>query len=173
MIGVDAVSEAMAGSAARASSKPSRGGVENAVFVLASLERLPSALEQLAGEVSVNFPWGSLLRAVGAPEHEGMQRIARLLRRGGSLTALLNADAAEQERHAERLSLPPLEDPEHVESKLVAGWQQAGFENVQWRRLEPGESPPTRTTWGQRLVRGSRRSTLLVCARRCSESTAS
>lgn len=173
VIGVDAVSEAMAASAARSASKPSRGGVENAIFVLASLERLPSAFEQIATEVSVNFPWGSLLRAVGAPEPEGMQRIARLLREGGSLTALLNADAAEQERHAQRLSLPPLEDAEHVRRKLIPGWEQAGFEDVRWRRLESGERPPARTTWGQRLVRGSGRSTLLLCARRCSESTAS
>lgn len=173
VIGVDAVAEAMAGSASRAASKPSRGGLGNAIFVRASLERLPAAFDALATEVSVNFPWGSLLRAVGAPEREGMATLARVLRGGGTLTALLNADAAEQERHAQRLDLPPLEDVEHVRSQLVPGWEEAGFEEVAWRVLGAGEQPPVRTTWGQRLVRGSGRSTLLVTGRRRSESTAS
>ncbi len=164
VVGVDPVAEAMADSAARGARRPARGGAANALFVVASLERLPAALRGVAAEVAVNFPWGSLLRAVGWPEAEGLATVAELPRPGGRVVALLNASAAERAEYAGRHDLPPLEDDAHVADRLVPGWRAAGLRDVEWRRLAPGEDPPHRTTWGQRLVRGSSRATLLVSA---------
>ena len=48
VIGIDPVQDAMADVARRASAKPSRGGVPNALFLVASAEALPAALS-LAG----------------------------------------------------------------------------------------------------------------------------
>jgi 16S rRNA (adenine(1408)-N(1))-methyltransferase len=172
VIGIDPVSAAMTASAGRAARKPARGGAANAVFVTGSLEQMPGALRGLVHELTVNFPWGSLLRAVGSPEEDGLRAAVDLLAPGGTMVALLNASAAEQEDYADRLDLPPLEDQGHVDGRLVPGWRSAGLDDVRWRYLDPGEDPPRRTTWGQRLVRGSRRSTLLVSGRRPSSSTA-
>ena len=120
--------------------------------------------------MTVNYPWGSLLRAVAAPEPDGLAAVAGLLRPGGRLVALLNASAAEDSAYAERLELPPL-DGEHVTATLVPGWRAAGLEVAEARVLAPGEEPPHRTSWGQRLVRGSGRETLLVSAVRSSASS--
>ena len=40
------------------------------------------------------------------------------------------------------------------------------------RRLDPGEAPAHRTSWGQRLVRGARRETLFVAGVRPASSSA-
>ena len=156
-VGVDALEEPMRDSIRRAAAKPARGGVPNARFVVADAVRPPEELAGRASLVTVNYPWGSLLRAVAAPD----PAIVALLRPGGRLVALLNASAAEDDAYAEKLDLPPL-DEEHVGGRLVPGWEEAGLVDVEWRTLAPGEDPPHRTTWGQRLVRGSGRSTVLV-----------
>ena len=160
-IGVDALAEPMAESIRRAAAKPSRGGVPNARFLVSDAVSPPDELRGRASLVTVNYPWGSLLRAVAAPEPDGLRAIVALLRPGGRLVALLNASAAEDSAYAERLELPPL-DGEHLGGVLVPGWSAAGLGAVSWRALGPGEDPPYRTTWGQRLVRGSGRETVLV-----------
>lgn len=165
VIGVDPVAEAMADAAARAARKPSRGGAENAVFLVATVERLPAALRGRAARVTVNYPWGSLLRAVAWPEAEPLATVAGVLAPGGRIAALLNASAGERPSYAAKLDIPAL-DPDHVERRLVPGWRAAGLADVRWRFLDPGEEPPVRTSWGRRLVRGSGRATLLVEATR-------
>ncbi|MEA2149559.1 MAG: rRNA ((1408)-N(1))-methyltransferase [Solirubrobacteraceae bacterium] len=166
VIGIDPVASAMAAAAGRARRKPARGGADNAVFLVASLEQLPGALRGAASEVTVNFPWGSLLLAVGWPRVPELRTVVELARPGAPVRALLNASAAEQEQHASRLELPPLEDEGHVAERLVPGWEEAGLTDVAWSYLQPGEDAPRRTTWGQRLIRGSGRRTLRVDALR-------
>ena len=166
-MGVDALEAPMAASIRRAAAKPARGGVANARFLVRDALDPPGDLRGRAELVTVNYPWGSLLRAVAAPEPEGLAAVVSWLAGGGRLVALLNASAAEDSAYAERLELPPL-DGDHVEGRLVPGWREAGLAEVGARLLAPGEEPPHRTTWGQRLVRGSGRETLLVSAVRSS-----
>jgi 16S rRNA (adenine(1408)-N(1))-methyltransferase len=160
-IGVDALEEPMAESIRRAASKPARGGVPNARFMVADAMWPPASLRGQAGLVTVNYPWGSLLRAVAAPEPSGLGAVVGLLRTGGRLIAVLNASAAEDSAYAEKLELPPL-DGEHVGERVIPGWQDAGLVDVSSHALAAGEDPPYRTTWGQRLVRGSGRETVVV-----------
>ncbi|HEX8645905.1 MAG TPA: class I SAM-dependent methyltransferase [Thermoleophilaceae bacterium] len=164
-VGVDALAEPMEASASRAARKPERGGAPNALFVACDALSPPAALAGRASLVTVNYPWGSLLRAVGEPEPAGLSAVAGLLAPGGRIVALLNASAAEDAAYAERRDLPALE----VE-RLAAGWRAAGLAVEDARLLAPGEEPPHRTSWGQRLVRGSGRETLLVSAVRSSAS---
>ena len=161
VIGIDPVQDAMARVARRASAKPSRGGVPNALFLVASAEALPAALASRASLVTVNYPWGQLLRMLVEPDPGGVRAVVGLLRPGGQLIALLNASVTDDRDYGERLGLPPLEDA-HISERLVPGWQESGLERVSWHRLEPEEEPAHHTTWGRRLVRGSSRSTIVV-----------
>ena len=52
----------MAKSSRRAARPVSHGGVPNALFVVAAAERPPTELLSIADELTINFPWGSLLR---------------------------------------------------------------------------------------------------------------
>ena len=160
-IGVDALEEPMAESIRRAASKPARGGVPNARFMVADAMLPPASLRGRAGLVTVNYPWGSLLRAVAAPEPDGLAAVVGLLRAGGRLVAVLNASAAEDSAYAEKLDLPPLV-ADHLDGWVVPAWQDAGLVDITWQALAPGEDPPYRTSWGQRLVRGSGRETVVV-----------
>jgi 16S rRNA (adenine(1408)-N(1))-methyltransferase len=161
VIGIDPVHDAMADVARRAAAKPARGGVANALFLVASAEALPPALSSQASLVTVNYPWGSLLRALALPDPDGMRAVAGLLQSGGRLIALLNASVTDDRDYGERLGLPPLEDA-HVEGRIVPGWEESGLDGVTWHRLGADEEPAHHTTWGRRLVRGSNRRTIVV-----------
>ena len=161
VIGIDPVQDAMADVARRASAKPARGGVPNALFLIASAEALPAELSSRASLVTVNFPWGGLLRTLVLPDAEGLRAVVGLLQPGGRLIALLNASVTDDRDYGERLGLPPLEDA-HIEERLVPGWRESGLDGVTWRRLAPDEEPSHHTTWARRLVRGSNRSTIVV-----------
>ncbi len=161
VIGIDPVQDAMADVARRSSAKPSRGGVPNALFLVASAEALPPALASSASLVTVNYPWGSLLRTLVRPDPGALRAVAGLLQPGGRLVALLNASVTDDRDYRERLGLPPLEDA-HIDERLVPGWLESGLEAVTWHRLQADEEPAHHTTWGRRLVRGSNRSTIVV-----------
>ena len=77
----------------RAERKASRGGASNAVFVRAAVASLPRALTGIADEVTVNYPWGSLLRAIVAPDRAVLRRIAGVGRPGAALRVRVNESA--------------------------------------------------------------------------------
>ena len=54
----------MAESSLRAARSPVKGGVPNVLFAVAAAERPPAELCGRVDEVSILFPWGSLLRGV-------------------------------------------------------------------------------------------------------------
>ena len=155
VVGVDPVAEAMRESSWRASRKPARGGAPNAWFVVGSLEALPAALHGVADEVTVNFPWGSLLEAVSVPRPEGLATLGAVLKPGGELSVVLNRSAQLDPAYAGRIGVPVLDDA-HVRETLLPGYAAAGFEALEER------SPAGRTSWGRRLVEGSGRNVLAL-----------
>jgi 16S rRNA (adenine(1408)-N(1))-methyltransferase len=88
-IAIDASPDALASGAWRAK----RARLVNAAFLVEGVERLPPQLSGLADEVTVHFPWGSLLRGLveGSPDVVG--RIADLLKPGAEIRVLLSAAA--------------------------------------------------------------------------------
>ena len=86
-LAIDASPDSLASGAWRA--KRARRG--NAAFLVVGVERLPEELSCVADEVTVHFPWGSLLRGLldGAPAVVGP--IATLVRPRGELRVLLSA----------------------------------------------------------------------------------
>jgi len=71
-------------------SRASRRRLDNAIFVVAPAEELPAELDGLAGEVRIQFPWGSLLRLVLSAQGAFVHRIGSLLEPGGRLVIALS-----------------------------------------------------------------------------------
>lgn len=112
-IGADANAEALRETSVRAQRRPERGGAPNALFVRACISELPGGLEDVADEIHVNFPWGSLLQAVMGRRTDDRKRcppdprashelrscdlssIARIGRCGARFYAVVNVSALE------------------------------------------------------------------------------
>ncbi|MEM7482661.1 MAG: class I SAM-dependent methyltransferase [Acidobacteriota bacterium] len=158
-IGLDAVQDAMRDTSRRAAAKAARGGAANALFVVASAEDLPPELTGLASHVTINFPWGSLLRGVVAAEPWLLQGLTGLARPGARFTALVNYSVFQDDDYRERLGMPPLDLMASGE-EFKEAWRRQGLLLEQSALLR--KNVPHRTSWGQRLVKGSDRSTLLL-----------
>lgn len=158
-VGIDASCDAMRDASRRAASKPSRGGVPNALFLCSSLEQLPAEFCRVATRITINYPWGSLLAAVVKPDIQALQILQSLARPDAEFTAYINYSVFEDEAYAARIGLPKL-DLARAKKELPRLYQQAGLKLHHVGLIE-GESP-VRTTWGQKLTKASQRKVLML-----------
>lgn len=158
-LGLDAVAEAMADSARRARAKPAKGGAPNALFLVARVEALPPALHGACDAIAVNYPWGSLLKAVAEPVPEVLAGLAGCAKPGAAISVLINLAPFEDAEQRARLELSPL-DPAIAHERLHPAYRAAG---IALTRIETVRGDlPERTAWGSKLVKGSGRSTLVL-----------
>jgi 16S rRNA (adenine(1408)-N(1))-methyltransferase len=149
VIGIDASAAAMTESSLRAARRERRGGLPNALFLVAAAECPPLELLGLADEVTILFPWGSLLRGALALDEAAASGIARLLRPGGRVEAVVSI--------AERdgLGLPPLRAADGTE--LRRRWARHGLDLLAFEPATSAEIEGTGSTWARRLRAGRER----------------
>jgi len=148
-IGIDADAAAMAESSRRASRVAAKGGLPNALFLLAAAEAIPRELHGIADLVTVRFPWGSLLRGcLGRDEHV-TAGIVSLLAPAGELELLL-APAARDGLE----DLPT--EPAVVAAAAARAFGPFGLALVEAREATKAEVRASRSTWARRLLAGDR-----------------
>jgi 16S rRNA (adenine(1408)-N(1))-methyltransferase len=158
VVGVDANAAAMAVSSRRAGAKPSRGGLRNAVFVVAAAEALPAELDGLADLVTVHFPWGSLLRGLLGAHPQVMGGLTRVMRPGASLSLLLSSTERDSGAGVAPIRQPALPDL----AAAYAGW---GLAVTEARPATPADVVAAHSSWGKRLDAGTGRPAWLLRAR--------
>ena len=141
VVGVDANASAMREAARRAAAKQSRGGCPNAIFVVAAVEALPAGMAGFAGRVTVNFPWGSLLRGCLGQEPAVLHRLAVLLDDGAELEALVSL-----------VDRDGLVSPS--EEHLRVSYRAASLDLQEYRQATSGEIATCRSSWARRLGAG-------------------
>ena len=151
----------MAESSRRAAKAPARGGLANALFVVAAAERPPAELLAIADTLTVTFPWGSLLRGTLALDDDAAAGIAALLAPGGRL--VVTASVTDRDAGGD---LPRLDAPDAAKH-LSSRWESFGLCVAQFREARPAEVRATGSTWARRLGigRGDRRAWRAVLRR--------
>ena len=150
VVGVDASAAAMAEASRRAGRRPERGGLPNALFVVAAAEALPPELDGLTDRVTVHFPWGSLLRGLLTADPAILGGLARVLVPGGTLSMLVSStdrDAAAGVGPIDRRAL----------DALAGAYQGRGLALTRVRPATPADVAASRSSWGRRLGAGTRR----------------
>jgi 16S rRNA (adenine(1408)-N(1))-methyltransferase len=90
VVGIDPDANALRQRSAAAARRPDRGGLPNALFLVASAETLPHDLSGIASEIRVTLPWGALLRGATAPEPWFAALIRRLPAPRGRIAMVLS-----------------------------------------------------------------------------------
>jgi 16S rRNA (adenine(1408)-N(1))-methyltransferase len=152
---VDASAAAMAEASRRAGRRPERGGLANALFVVAAAEALPPELDGLADLVTVHFPWGSLLRGLLAAEPAVLAGLARIMRPGGSLRLLVSATARDA-----GAGVTPLQESDLA--ALAGAYAGHGLAVTGARPATPADVAASHSTWGKRLGAGRHRPAWLL-----------
>jgi 16S rRNA (adenine(1408)-N(1))-methyltransferase len=150
VIGIDANAKPLEKLSMKATRKPAKGGLPNAMFVQTAVEALPDEFACLADEIHINFPWGSLLRAVAVGDAEVLAGLRRIACCGAWLEVVIGVDAERDRAELERLGVlvPSLES---IEWELLPRYKAAGFKMIDWRELAPAEWARFDTSWARKL----------------------
>lgn len=146
-IGIDAVADAMADASRRAARPVRKGGLPNALFVVAAAEALPAELWGSADEVTIQFPWGSLLRGLVGQDALLCEAVARLLRPGGRLTLVLSIIERDRSVTLGALDEPALEG-------IARAFERVGLLAGEIRQVESAEARGIGSSWARRLRAG-------------------
>ena len=154
VIGVDADSSSLVDPSRRAARR--KGGVPNAMFVVAAVEALPPELDGLVDDVRIHFPWGSLLRSLLLADPAVILPLARICRTGASVQVVWSLTP--RERGTGLLAADP--------RALVATLAGLGLAVDELREASPEEVVATGSSWAKRLGVGRARPATLLRARR-------
>jgi 16S rRNA (adenine(1408)-N(1))-methyltransferase len=148
VIGIDASATAMAESSRRAARASRKGGLPNALFVVAAAERPPDEVRATAAEVTILFPWGSLLGGALALENgvDAATGIASLVAPGGIVRALVSIDPRD------RLTVPALEVTHR--NDLAARWACHGLTLTAFEPARSTDIEASGSSWARRLAAG-------------------
>jgi len=135
----------MAESSRRAAKPQVRGGLPNALFVVAAAERIPDELRGVADVLTIHFPWGSLLRGTLALDDAAARGIAALLNVNAKAIATFSIE------QRDGLDLPEL-DHDDACLALKRRWSKFGVEVCALRPAAAGDLHAS--TWARRLAAG-------------------
>ena len=139
----------MAHSSRRSARAPHRGGLTNALFVVAAAEHPPVELAGMVDELTITFPWGSLLRGALALDDAAAAGIAALLRRGGCASALVSVT------ERDGLAMPNLDE---LSCELLAArWAGHGLRLDAFGPAAAAEIEAVGSSWARRLSVGRSR----------------
>ena len=127
----------MAEASRRAARPAGRGGLPNALFVVTGIETPPPELAGLADTVTVDFPWGSLLRGLVGLDARATAGLGGLVRPGGRVETLVSV--------AGRDGLAEFAEAIARRAGLAEAWARLGFAIVELGRPgRPRSRPPGR-----------------------------
>ena len=150
VIGIDANAKPLEKPSMKATRKPAKGGLPNAMFVKAAVEDLPEEIAGVASEIHVNFPWGSLLRAVATGDAGVLRSLRGIARSGSDLKILLGIDLERDRAEFARLGIPEISGT-YLNSTLVTKYAAAGFSPIEFRQLVATEWARIETSWAKKL----------------------
>jgi len=140
-VGLDASADTLAHAARLAL----RERLPNLVLLREPLERL--GLDAVADEVTIHFPWGSLLRGALAEDEAVFDAICRLPRMGGALTLMFSITL--------RDGRAPLGAGDVA--RVTRAYGSHGFAPVESRAVVRADVDAARSSWGKRLDVGGAR----------------
>ena len=165
MIGIDANAASMTEAARRVARPAKRGGLSNALFVVAAAESLPPELAEIADAVTVHFPWGSLLRGLLLADPVILANIARIMRDGATLTVLLSVTEHDRIDGINTLD-------ERNLAALAPAYAAFGLALEECRRATADDLDRSHSSWAKRLAAGHSRPVWRLQFRRCVRSGA-
>ncbi len=148
-IGVDANAKPLAKPSMKATRKPAKGGIPNALFVQAAVEDLPAEFDGVADEVHIHFPWGSLLRAIAGGDHVILDSLRRVCLVGAFLEVVIGIDPARDSSELARLGLSL--SKQGVIDVPTRSFADAGFELLEHRELGVDEWAGLESSWARKL----------------------
>ncbi|MBN2238928.1 MAG: hypothetical protein JW712_04070 [Dehalococcoidales bacterium] len=153
IIGIDPHHAGLTPVSARITRKPAKGGIENALFVLGNIEDLPHELDGVANQVFINFPWGSLLKAVLLVENPAWDSLKRLCMKGAYIDVLFSYQPESEGTEFSRLGIPDI-DITYLTGVMVPKLADKGFKCIEIKNVDENELKRYPSSWAKKLSHG-------------------
>lgn len=155
-IGIDPVGENMFEYASKASQKPSKGGLSNLLYLIATVEDMPEALAGIADKIYVTLPWGSLLQGITKGVPSVMRNLSKIAKRNAQFEFLFTYDILHEAGEIEKRDLPLL-NLDYIKTELANMYQSFGFSIEKVVLLSEKDLRSFQSTWAKRLGFGRMR----------------
>ena len=169
-IGIDANTKPLEKISMKATRKIAKGGLPNVLFVQAAVENLPEELNEVADEIHIHFPWGSLLRAVVGGDESVLQSLRCICAPDCFVEIVIGIHEERDKSEIERLELPQL-SPNYLEDVLMPKYEMAGFEIQESGILNFSDWSKLETSWARRLQGNTSRKVIYLIAQAVSAKT--
>lgn len=127
----------------------------NALFVVAAAESLPPELYATVDEVTIHFPWGSLLRGLLRADPAIVEGLLAVTRPGAVVTMLLSVTGRDRVDGVEALDGSAIDE-------LCARMAGVGLRPIEVRPASREDIEAAHSSWSKRLAAGSSRAAWLV-----------
>ena len=130
--------------------------LENVLFVVGSVEVLPTELMGIFDELNILLPWGTLLQKIVSPTPEAINNLKSLIKANGTIHIIFGYDEKYDPNEVQRLGLDKM-DEEYMEEIWVQLWKNEGFEIIYLKQLTAKEVRELETSWAKKLSFGNLR----------------
>lgn len=156
VIGIDASHAGLIEKSQKIYKKKSKGGLPNALFVLASVENLPAELEGIANQIFINFPWGSLLAGLVKVDEIIWGEIKKLCKAGTIIDIIFGYDSTQDAKEIKRLDLPDL-NLDYIKHQMIPKLSEIGFTKKELREITNEDLKDYPSSWSKKLGFGKER----------------
>lgn len=151
IIGIDPHHTSLEDTSAQIYKKPAKGGIKNALFVLANVTNLPEELNGVANQVFVNFPWSSLLKGIVQVDEQVWAGIKRICQPGAHVDLLFGYNAQHEQQAVGDL---PVLSIRYFTEDMIPKLERIGFTCFEVRKVPTDELKTYPSTWGKKLLFG-------------------
>jgi 16S rRNA (adenine(1408)-N(1))-methyltransferase len=120
-----------------------------------------------ADRITVILPWGTLLKAVAAPDIDSLRHIASLCLPGAGIEIVFAYDKDRDAAELSRLGVAGWLDDQYILCTLPLHYEQAGLHIVAAEKISNVELGTYETTWAKRLAFGRPREVWRIRAQMC------
>jgi 16S rRNA (adenine(1408)-N(1))-methyltransferase len=154
-IGCDPVADNMVEVSQRSRRNPSRGGIDNLLLVVTSVEQPPDELRGTADMVYCVLPWGRLMAGLVTGDNEVLRGVRTFAKAGACVLVYLNVGVWDRDTPLHVQDLPAV-TPQHVDEVLIPAYARTGIRLLGHRDAGPEEIGELRSTWARRLTHAGR-----------------
>lgn len=139
------------------SNKSMREKIDNCLFLIASDQTIPDEIFFEFDKIIINFPWGTLLANIAAPNQIFYENLKNLLRnKKGEIQIIFGHNPEFEPNHSKRLELPEI-TKSYIEDTILPELRRLGFEISEFRLLYKDQINELETTWARKLRFGMER----------------
>ena len=155
-IGIDSSMASMQPSAVRTAKKPEKGGIDNAMYVVANAEDLPDTLASSANHIFIHLPWGSLRDGMIKGDGRILSNVKKIAKENATLEIYVGyCDSYEKKEMATR-GLPEL-NLSYFCNELKSAYEKYGISIQQVAVLDNEDLKRLDTKWAKKLGYGKKR----------------